>query len=192
VAYTHIYKSNSDNIFNALISSDPRGENVHSWKGLRNIFTSKTTSKMQLQAKDLFNTRDVKSFTFIRDPLRHFLSGLAESTFRMFNNLNGTEKNDEVNDPQKIKEHIYDVESAKRLLDAILNGPSSYVTSHLAIRSHYMVQSYAVLNHRPHFIGKPAVYLLYHCKLVYLSSNVMCILHGLIIFCFHRLCGILW
>ena len=88
VAYTVIFKVNSENIHNSLAAVDyPNNLNPIdfrlNWTEHQKRQSSSSRLGLEQKRKRLFGDKSkLKSFAFVREPLDHFVSGMVESRFR--------------------------------------------------------------------------------------------------------------
>lgn len=153
-AYEYIFKGNSENIHRAYADQEDISKTVHSWKEKRQVYMASSPSKLKHKAQAKYNTTDIKVFTFMRDPLSHFISGLVESHFRSFGI-----KNRNMSDTflaQTIKSNQVGFKFAHHMLDGILfdtDDNRKFISDHLADCTHFAVQSYSLIEWKPDVIG---------------------------------------
>lgn len=150
-AYAAIYKANSENIANSLLDA---GDNQ----------TSSTTmwvdSRAKLTKQILTNYNSTKApiiFTFVRNPLSHFISGLVESFTRK--HLLSHDKGGHLHIKDEVKLAVlraksqasYDI--AKSLINGIVRFDNKQVNLLVEEKSHYGNQAHQILVFQPDLIG---------------------------------------
>jgi hypothetical protein len=129
---------------------------VHNWKEYLAVFQHSNIHDLRHTAKTTLHTKEIKSFTFVRDPLQHFISGIVEASFRKVCHNKERCAVKFVNNTTHNHSISVAADRAKGLLDMLLQGSVTAAEKQLAAREHFNVQSYAVLKFSPHFIGETA------------------------------------
>lgn len=152
ISYVYIFKGNSENIHASFAQYDDKKSLIHSWDDIMHYYISDTPKHLRSHARERYHVDNLKIFTFLRNPLDHFLSGLVESYFRRLHV--GSHPNITKAIEQKMHKREANIEVARRLLHSIiLTGDHNYAHNKLAHRSHYYLMSYALLKWKPTWIG---------------------------------------
>lgn len=154
VSYEYVFKGNSENIHSAFASREEQPKRFRTWSELREYYISSSLGELKKKAKDKYHADDVKVFTFMRDPLSHFISGLVESHFRSFGINDRNISNEHL--AETIKSNQVDSKFARKLLDELIVDSKTsrqFLKDHLTDCSHFSVQSYSLIKWQPHVIG---------------------------------------
>lgn len=107
---------------------------------------------MKSKSLEQYKTTDVKTFTFLRDPLGHFLSGLVESYFKKLGA--GSKPNMTSALVARMNGRRASYHKARKILDSLIFGNDHmFLIRELAQSNHFSVQSYSLLKWKPMVIG---------------------------------------
>lgn len=156
IAYAIAFKCDSEGIAGSLFQQDDYLKNRPSeWT----FFSRRSTDATNLNetAVQLFHSNEkIKTFTFLREPLSHFISGLVESHFRavMYPNVHFTPSNITSQEMQSIIRHNQ-VTPAKvaGILNAILTFNTNLIKKSLRQPEHYSIQSGIISFWKVDFVG---------------------------------------
>ena len=163
VAYTVIFKVNSENIHNSLAAVDyPNNLNPidfqTNWIKHVKRYRSKSLLELQKKQKRIFGDKSIlKSFAFVREPLDHFVSGMVESRFRglgfgphpeLLGKTNFTKFS------KAIAENQMNMNMTKLIVDSFILGERhSFLKHRLLDWKHFYPQYFALKKWQPLFIG---------------------------------------
>jgi hypothetical protein len=152
IAYAYVFKGNSENIHHSFARLDDKYSLVYNWPQHLKVYNSWTLEAMKKKSQERYGTDDIKVFTFMRDPLSHFLSGLVESYFKKLGVGSRPNMTDALITRMRHRRAGY--HKARHLLDALIFGNDHmFLARELAQLSHFSVQSYSLLKWQPAAIG---------------------------------------
>lgn len=163
IAYSVVFKVNSENIHNSLATLDYQHQidpiDLRTdWKKHVSRFRSTSIHDIQEKVSTRYNAKSVlQTFTFIRDPLDHFISGLLESYFRGLGygphpQLKGKETMDEFK--KAVSRNQVDMNMTKTIIHGIIFGrDSDFLHSKLKQWKHFYPQFFSIRKWQPKFIG---------------------------------------
>jgi hypothetical protein len=150
MAYAVVFKGNSENIHQTLTKYDKRGP-ASDYNEMLKIYHSDTQEELVVKAKQLSpsNRQPVFTFTFVRDPLSHFISGLVESHYRRIYFRD---------DRAFLRGHAVNVTTvADIVLALVMNNDEAaaeeVINKHLLDKEHFATLSSVLWKWRPDFIG---------------------------------------
>jgi hypothetical protein len=170
IVYAVVFKVNSENIHNSLATNDYMHQTDPidlrtDWK--KHVIRYRSSSLHELKDKLLkthYQSKDVseenlklQTFTFIRDPLEHFISGLVEAYFRGLGygphpQLNGQKKLNEFK--KEVLNHQVDMNLTKVLVNGLIFGQDvSFIKQKLKQWKHFYPQFFSVRKWQPKYIG---------------------------------------
>ena len=163
VAYTLVFKVNSENIHDSLTVVDyPNNLNPidfrTNWTEHLKRYRSTSLHGLQQKQKKLFgDKRKLKSFAFVREPLDHFVSGLVESRFRGLGFGPHPELSTKTH-TAKFKKAVADnqmnMSMTKLIVDSFIFGQRhSFLRQTLKQWRHFYPQYFAIRKWQPQFIG---------------------------------------
>lgn len=109
-------------------------------------------TQLKEKAQVQYHTDDVKIFTFVRDPLSHFLSGLVESHYRAIAHGNKEAMTPEL--AHDLASNQVNSSLARTILYKLISGVDTDFTWNILVeRAHFQLQSYALIEWQPDAIG---------------------------------------
>ena len=153
VAYTVIYKGASEAISLNMMSQDIHHvfRSTEKWPYRSRRCTSKKCQQGLSRAKFGRRGKVERSFTFVRHPISHFVSGVVEAHFRKLGLGSHPKKNPALQ--AQFDEHRVNISDARTILSAILRLDEATVSQYLSATEHYSVQSQSLNYWKPEFIG---------------------------------------
>lgn len=152
VAYMVIYKSYSEGISMNMMNHDSHHAH-HRTEGSA-YRTRRCTSKgcqQRMTRKKLGHDKVERTFTFVRHPLSHFISGVVEAQFRKLGL--GSHPKEGPSLEAQFKKHTMSVSDAQTILEAILKLDGKAVSRYLSATEHYSIQSHSLHYWNPEFVG---------------------------------------
>ena len=153
IAYAIAYKCNSEGISQSMLVQD-QDHLMHPEEPTGFLVRRSVTRHELLHAaKNKYRTTNVTTFTFLRDPLAHFISGLTESHFLRLD-IGNHPSNVNSSEVQALFAHrAATVADAKAILDAIFAFDRDFVEKKLKYYSHYSIQIGIVKKWDVGFVG---------------------------------------
>lgn len=163
IAYAVVFKVNSENIHNSLSAHDYQHQIQPidlrtDWK--EHVKRYRSTSLHDLKGKQTTahgHQSVLQMFTFVRDPLEHFISGLVESHFRGMGfgahpQLKGKAVMDKFMDV--VAKNQVDMNFTKTILDSFIFGHNSkQLKEKIKQWKHFYPQFFAIRKWQPKFVG---------------------------------------
>jgi hypothetical protein len=150
MAYAVVFKGNYENIHNVLSKYDKRGP-IRDYEEMMKVYRSYSPNKLAKKAKQLFpsSQKPMFKFTFVRDPLSHFISGLVEAHYRRI-----YYRDDRV----FLRGHAVNANKAAYMLSALIankneTAGNEVINEHLVEKEHFAIMSTVLWLWRPDFIG---------------------------------------
>ena len=163
IAYTVVFKVNSENIHNSLATHDyqhqvnPIDLRVD-WKEHVKRYRSVSLHELKEKQTTIHGTDSaLQMFTFVRDPLDHFISGLVESYFRGLGfgphpQLMGDKHMEDFT--KAVAKNQVGMNMTKNIVDSLIFGQKqSYLKHKLRQWKHFYPQFFAIRKWQPTYIG---------------------------------------
>jgi hypothetical protein len=142
VAYCTIWKANSENIYWAFHTKE---------KGLGHSDAISSIDMLNNVSLAKYNTTPLR-FTFVREPLKHFISGVAEAYIqRLIFPSRIVEKN---TSDFLIANHTVTPKIAAHVIASIVRFDFQSMDNFFLHRKHFAAQANTLLNFKPHFVGR--------------------------------------
>ena len=160
-----VFKVNSEGIFSTLQQAEgtrPSLLDLAKWNRKRIIYNSPNEDKLVAKLQQRFNLTTAAAqqhaeghgvFAFVRDPLSHFLSGVAEANFRKLRFGARPPSPDSAEYKHKLLAHRQSVGTARATIQGMLSGCKQLVNPHVTQHDHYYRLAFALSKWRPAFIG---------------------------------------
>lgn len=150
IQYAVVYKGDSESIASNMLLNDDYHAQHPSEKVSYSSRRCVDLDCQILMLNKLGRTKVQRSFTFVRSPISHFVSGVVEAHIRG----SGVESHTRMNSSVQIRlEHKVTVSKAKAILDSILSIDKRSINRYLRATTHYSVQAYMLYMWRPEFVG---------------------------------------
>ena len=163
VSYNVVFKVNSENIHNSLASHDYQHQLDPidlrlDWK--KHVKRYKSASLHELRAKQVAvhgPNSLLRSFTFVREPLEHFISGLVESYFRGLGfgphpQLKGEKHMESF--AKAVTANQVDMNMTIHIVNNLIYGQNHlFLKNNLKQWKHFYPQFFAIRKWQPEFVG---------------------------------------
>ena len=160
VAYTVIFKVNSENIHNSLAAVDyPNNTSPpKNWAQHQQRYSSTSLQGLKEKLVRLRSDQnEIKSFAFVREPLDHFVSGMVESRFRGLGFKGHPDKSGKaytIEFKKAVADNQMNMSMTKLIVDNFILGQGfSFLKHHLINWKHFYSQYFAIRKWQPQFIG---------------------------------------
>lgn len=154
IAYALAYKCNSEGISKSLLLQDQYHKAHPEEPSGFEVRRSVSPYQLMQRANKYYSTRNVTIFTFLRNPLAHFVSGLVEAHFLRLGLGNHPKGVNSSKIQRLFAQRSANVQEVKTILEAIFNFDKDVIDKKLLHYSHYSVQSGIIKKWNIRFVGR--------------------------------------